>query len=169
MNYLEKFEKSVEDHCLPIKFPDIDKIDGTLENFIENELFKLANLYGTVFVKTNKDQCRKRADRSLGDIYQICKYYFPETTVFDVIRIIFNKIQEKTNSDNPFDQEDPFFVGHYCSMVRKRVWNTKQEKDNYILGNRIAYDEYGYQLSDYFEYLKTKMQITEGRTMVATV
>ena len=142
--------KQIETHCAPIKFRGIDKElikSKNVKDFIENELFGIGAVCTSVYAETNKYQCRSDADRSIGDIYALCKYYFPETTVIDVIKIIYNRILEYQNTKL-------FFVGHYCNQIEKRVYNHKNIRTGYCLCHEYTKDEYELKHNDYFEICK---------------
>lgn len=149
--YTEQIEQ-IEKHCVPIKFRGIEKEHVKSENlkaFLENEFFAINFVKQSDRVENNTFQCGTNRDRSIGDIYQLCKYYFPEITVVDVIKVIYNSILERKKTD-----DDQLFVGHYCPTINKRVYNSRNVKTAYDLMAASTRDEFGLTHQDYFKICK---------------
>lgn len=69
--------------------------------------------------------------RSLGDVYKICKYYFPNCTLSEVVDCLYNKL---------FD-EDPAFNSSICNDIKKRVFFLNSYSNKHY--EEQAIDEYG--------------------------
>lgn len=145
---IEYILKTIENHCKPLKISRINHIKSeSLEEFLTKEMFQLLKTHETVYAKRRSYvQCKSNADRSLGDIYQICKYYFPEITPIHVIKVLLKHIS---------DIKNPYFVGHMCYDIRKRVWNVVDVKPSYGLCSTRTFDEYAMKISDYYELVES--------------
>lgn len=154
--------RKIEHACKPIKFANFNKEhvkSTTVQEFISNELFQMGFLSNTIYVENLQYQCHKEADRSIGDIYQLCKYYFPETTVIDVIKVLFKDVikvcnERSSDGSNISELSETEFVGHHCCDINKRVWNLSSIKNNYKLVYLLFQDEYGLVAKDYIEIIK---------------
>ena len=85
--------------------------DTTLKNFIYNFINSYNYSYAT-FDHNDMFQCHPGRRRSLGDIYLICKHYFPECTMEEVLLILLNLTIDRR------------IGGSYCSTICKYVWTT---------------------------------------------
>jgi len=107
----------------------------TFEEFIK--LFFERNAeFATVWSNTGYEQTSKGRRRSLGDIFMICKYYYPNISLETIIRWLYGK-------DTP--------GGRYCGTVDKRVF-----RGNYqgVLNDLDIEDEYGNLITFYTEKIK---------------
>ena len=68
--------------------------------------------------------------RSLGDIYKICKYYFPEITLKELMKLLYVDLIAIAG-----------FRSSKCSQIRKRVWYYSNGSSNGLL-NTGDTDEY---------------------------
>lgn len=108
-------------------------LPATLELFLI-EFFKEYNEErNTIFTDDKSVQTDTGRRRSLGDIYKISKYYYPDCTLIDVLRLLYNVIPTKIRNG---------FRTSYCSTIRKRVWYFSSGEDNGIF-NTNQPDEYG--------------------------
>jgi len=79
----------------------------TLKEFIKTFIYKE---YRTIYKKNKKEQCRSGAYRSMGDIYNLCREYYPNIKVEEVMKCLVDMYKNgKTAS-------------FYCSNIRKRVF-----------------------------------------------
>jgi len=90
---------------------DIKINDPTIYNFLLNFFNNYNNNYYTLN-KNNKEVCDLTRRRSLGDIFLICKYYFPNCTIFDVFKNLL-----KLSSNN-------LICYNKCSTINKYVFYT---------------------------------------------
>lgn len=85
----------------------------TLHEFLKLFFEEWNSTKRTVFVDDNTQQTSTGRRRSLGDIYMICRYYYPNVTLTEVLQELYTKLpRELTNG----------FRTSKCSQIRKRVW-----------------------------------------------
>lgn len=117
-----------------------------------------ANAYGsngTIYVHNNESQCRPGANRSTGDIFILCRYYFPDCTLEDVI---FHLVELN---------ETKLIETLHCGDIDKRVWyRTTSTTREYVTSdydrsnsyrinkqtNGLSYNE----LKQFYEYTTEK-------------
>ena len=118
-NYANDCEKQINGYLAlakkhePENFLEIPK-DITLQQFIKTLVRQYNYKYDTVFVKNDysaRVQCFSGKRRSLGDIYLICKYYYPNCRIEEVLTILINLLQERK------------IYGSYCSTINKYVFH----------------------------------------------
>lgn len=80
--------------------------------------------------------------RSLGDIYQILKYYYPDITVKDVISIMYRDIFKAI----------PNLRTSYCQQTNKRMFYYVSTS-NHLISDKTMKDENGYVWNDYINSL----------------
>lgn len=83
--------------------------------------------------------------RSLGDVFMLCKYYFPEVTLNEVIKLLYVTL--------PAELRGQGFRTSYCTTIRKRVWYYSSGGQD-LLANTEQNDEYGYTWQYYIDNLK---------------
>lgn len=86
----------------------------------------------TVYVDDHECQTDTGRRRSLGDIFMICKYYYPNVTLEEVIRELY--IALPTTFSNGFRTS-------YCFTIDKRVWYYDEDEDNGVY-NKTKHDEW---------------------------
>lgn len=130
-----------KDYLQPIRLEKTLKNRGkqTLERFLIN-FFNDYNLSrNTIYSTTKKVQTEMGKRRSLGDIYMICKYYFPNCTVQEVYKLLTGVLPN-------------YFVNGFrtssCKMINKRVWYYDANKKNELL-NKEYVDEFGNTYEQY--------------------
>lgn len=127
----------------------IDK--GQVETFTIKEFLKL---FFTVYNKkgsgllthtrvsgpegdNQSTQCKGGKFRSIGDMYAICKYYYPDCTLLQVRSLIHELVKEK------------ILTSWICSTINKRVfWNNTFEIPTMTNGDVNGYpypDEFGWK------------------------
>lgn len=75
--------------------------------------------------------------RSLGDIFMICKYYYPQVTLKEVIIELYRELP------NYFDETKPGFRSCVCSQINKRVWWYNLATNENNVGQKTTNDEFG--------------------------
>ena len=106
-----------------------ESIAEFLEKFITSWNLKRATLYandGTVQTEPDKR-------RSLGDIFLICRYYYPTCTLKEVANALYNTLPTMIT---------PGFRTSICSTIHKRVWYYDEEQENGVM-NSGGGDEFG--------------------------
>lgn len=137
---LKEFEKDLlEDGLLRLRpFFKRDIKGVKIEEFIKRFFKTYNNDLITAFADNGNEQTRAGARRSGGDIFRICKYYYPKTTLEEVMKTI-DKLHQEGLGDNKY------LKSQVCRQVNKRVYNTdsrttvfhKEEKDEF---NRLVGD-----------------------------
>lgn len=116
-------------------------LPATLEEFLQKFFVTYNNEHPTIYVESKKEQTSVSRRRSLGDIFLICKYYYPECTLKDVVQILFVTFPAKIKD----------FRSSYCHTIKKRVFY-------YALGEGRLFqdnvDEYGKDNQFYLSKLK---------------
>lgn len=143
-NYANDCEKEINGYLALAKkhesenFLEIPK-DITLKQFIHTLVRQYNYKYDTVFVKneySTRVQCFSGKRRSLGDIYLICKHYYPNCKIEEVLSILINLLQNKE------------IYGSYCSTIHKYVFHLSS---NFTKTNcEVEYCE-EYYFSDFVE------------------
>lgn len=93
----------------------------------------------TIYKKDKSIQTPANKRRSLGDIYMICKYYYPNISVKDVIYELYIGLREDVKIEK--------LRTSYCSMINKRVWYYNATVG--LIGTKNLEDEYGYKYDEY--------------------
>lgn len=83
--------------------------------------------YNTLSVENGNVQCYNDRHRSLGDIYAVCKHYYPSCTMEEVKEILLD-----------FGN---LLKGHFCSGIMKRVYVLHIPM--YMQGSKEKNDEFG--------------------------
>lgn len=102
----------------------------TLEQFLIKFFKEYNNERNTIFVESRATQTEMGKRRSLGDIYKICKYYFPEITLKELMQLLYVDLMAMEG-----------FRSSKCSQIRKRVWYYSNGSSNGLL-NTGDTDEY---------------------------
>ena len=118
----------------------LTEFDDCLEDFIHNFLTVYNKTYKTVYQNNKKDQTRIGAHRSLIDIFLICKYYFPNCTLKEVIKGLYN-----LGIDNLCYQ--------ICNTINRRVYELVVTQSKLWQTQTTDSDEFGWQTSDYLTIL----------------
>lgn len=94
--------------------------------------------FDTIYSDTSEVQTTKGRRRSMGDIFMICKYYYPSTTLTKVVKYLYGEYQIMTVGGSIF-----------CGTVKKRVFRPDYSKHNHL----EYIDEYGNYPKNYEEML----------------
>lgn len=95
--------------CRKIKFRKDTEVPKSIKSILKRILdYQDGNSEATVFSKEGH-HCDKNKNRSLDDIIRLCKYYFPNHTIKQIIKSIL-KYQKTFNHD--------FYFG-YCPDIKK--------------------------------------------------
>lgn len=146
-----KIRKRIEDYSKVVteengymyfnKFSDTFFLPHNKKRFLQLFFSSYNNHYDT-FNKNGKCcSCGRR--RSLGDIYLITKYYYPDTSIFEVLNILNTLLKEGE------------LHASYCNTINKMVYyipmlgrNKLNDKTEYTdllsveLNEKITYDNY---------------------------
>jgi len=114
-------------------------IPTTLQEFLV-KFFKTYNEEkNTIYVDDKTVQTTMGRRRSLGDIFKICKYYFPTCTLQEVLVLLYKTLPSLITDG---------FRQSYCSIIRKKVWYYEEGAANAVLNTGIN-DEYGNRVEWY--------------------
>lgn len=144
MTPLSEIEEIIENESEPLRFKGFYKSklkNKSLGTFIELLLTSYSKKYITINANNRKEQCSPRSHRrSLGDIYSICKYYYPKCTLKKVIKELFSLVGEVQG-----------FRYTYCSIHSKKMFYYNEYKSAFAEKN--SKDEYQNKYKDYIEIL----------------
>ncbi len=98
----------------------------------------------TIYADDNSVQTGIGKRRSLGDIFMICRYYYPNCTLKDVLRILYIELPAHYESG---------FRSNNCRQIHKRVWYYSSGNGN-IYMQADENDEYGNNKSRYLELIR---------------
>lgn len=119
----------------PIRLEKFKRIrKETPEEFLIQFFKKWNTNRDTIYVETKNIQTPKNKRRSLGDIYMIMKYYYPDITIYDVIQLLYVTLHKGELSDG--------FRSSHCRMIKKRVWYYDTNQGASIYG-KSEKDEHG--------------------------
>lgn len=96
-----------------------------LNKFIRNFIIRDRHIYNTIDIKTNKDICDTGRRRSLGDIFLICRSYYPQCTIHEVLEILVDLLESRQ------------IYGCYCNTINKYVFH--RDSDVYRRSDRVEY------------------------------
>lgn len=101
-----------------IKFKDCSysNIDDILKKILNNN-YTIDN--STYYSKNNRKQCNQFSSRGIADIYRLCKYYFPETTLKEVV----DSLQKRTLNYG------------YCFTTNQDVFKDSYKDNMWKVGN----------------------------------
>ncbi len=126
--------------------PDELRLQGLLKKrkeTLEEFLIKFFNKWNlernTLYVKTNEVQTVPGKRRSFGDIYAICKYYYPDCHVRDLRTILYNELPSKVEN----------FRSSSCNQIKKRVFYKGTEDQKAEILNTSVTDEFGMVVQDW--------------------
>lgn len=136
---LSKYDRKIRLEKTLIKTIRQQSVDEFLQNFFETYNHER----DTIFADTLEVQTEKSKRRSLGDIFMLCRYYFPTCTLAEVLELLYVNFYENL----------PGFRTSYCNQINKRVWYLEDSDDENEQLNKSQTDEYGYKLNDYIEIL----------------
>lgn len=93
----------------------------------------------TIYVDDNAVQTAPNKRRSLGDIYMICKYYYPNCTLNEVLNLLYNVVPTVITRG---------YRTSYCFTINKRVWYYSENSANTV-ADQAHTDEFGKQYQFY--------------------
>lgn len=105
----------------------------------------------TLYADDNTIQTGAAKRRSLGDIFMICKYYYPEITLAEVIYELYIALKEHFGNG---------YRTSYCHMLNKRVWYFDADRKN-LFYDKTKYDEYGKPYRYYLSFFLQDDLITD--------
>ncbi len=94
-------------------------------------------------------ECGKR--RSLGDLFMICKYYYPTITVKHLLKLLYVDLKQELQ---------PGFRSSRCTQINKRVWYYDVEQRN-ATADKTWSDEFGKRYNDYLPLIEVAEDLLE--------
>lgn len=120
---IKEFEKDLLKEGLLRLRPFMKKtIKGvSLKDFITNFLkdYNKNNELENITVDDEEVFCAQNKRRSGGDIFRLCKYYYPKTTLLEVLAVLDEIILQDTKKE---------YKVQICEMINKRVYSYWGEK-----------------------------------------
>lgn len=140
---LREFEKDLKEDGLLRLRPFFKKTirNMSLKKFIINFLLEYNIKLETIFADSEELQCQPNKRRSGGDIFLICKYYYPECTLKDVLTVLDDlSVNGESNNINIKSQ--------ICRAINKRVFSSV---DEHIVFHKDERDEFNRIVGQYLE------------------
>ena len=132
-------------------------LEQFLVNFLRNTNIAFNTIYSTG-TREGQIQTTHGRRRSIGDIFKICRAYYPECTLADVANILYQK-HTSTGSLN--------FVGSLiCSQINKRVW---WNNATHRFSSPERNDEYGLTQEGWLNLIKKALIIKPTATKMPLV
>lgn len=138
-NLEEKILKSDKERKIRFEKLMRKNIPTNLQDFLIKFFQSYNEEKNTIYIDTKEIQTEIGKRRSLGDIYKICKYYFPDITLNDVLKELYINLPKKITRG---------FRSCYCFTINKRVWYYNVDRTNSVF-NTDTKDEYG-NLPNYY-------------------
>lgn len=135
----KKVEKQILEAVKPLRLRGIlKKRTETLEGFLQRFFTDWNSSRPTIYVGNGHTQTEPDKRRSLGDIFQICRYYYPNCTVEEVSKILYSLVDTVPN-----------FRSSYCNQINKRVFYKGTESQDAEFYDEEEADEFGYTVDDW--------------------
>lgn len=146
---LEKLQKLIEkQYPRPIRLEKTKKKrKELLHDFLIKFFTEWVNERATVYVDTKEVQTKTKGQhktmrRSLGDIYMICKYYYPDIDLGDVVHELYINLPQSIQKG---------FRSSYCFALNKRTFYYDPDQANQVY-NKTNNDEYGHPYRWYLSF-----------------
>lgn len=125
----------------------LEKIIKNREEPLEDFLIKFFTIWNknrnTIYIDDRTIQTDVDKRRSLGDIFLISRYYYPDCALKEVLNLLYRVLPNSIETG---------FRTSYCSTINRRVWYFDSNYDS-LIGNRDYTDEFGYMVAHYTELL----------------
>lgn len=130
----------------PIRLEKLLKktIPATLKDFLIKFFETYNGEKNTIYVESKRVQTQTGRKRSLGDIYFICKYYFPDCTLKQVLTLLYTTLPAHYGARG--------FRTSYCNVINKRVWYYSSGSASQVYDIEVA-DEFGKKVPFYREQI----------------
>ena len=121
---LEQIKEQLENDYPPMRLKGfykkwIKKVP--LNEFIIEFLKEHSLNFPTINTNNKTIICANLKRRSLGDIYMICKYYYPKCTLEEVIKVLFSLVGEVTG-----------FRYTWCSQTERKMFYYAENRNTEI-------------------------------------
>ena len=150
MRKIHKIEEELQEIKRPLRIQGLmKKRKETVDEFLVKFFTKWNSEYDTVYADTKKEvrevQTPKNKRRSLSDIYQIVRYYYPDATLEDIAKFLYKDAKE----------EVPRFRSSMCSMINRRVFYQGAANQNTEFYDKSKKDEHN------MDYEQWKRQVAK--------
>jgi len=98
----------------------------------------------TIYVESGETQTEHAKRRSMGDVYRICKYYYPKCTFKIIKDIVIDLFPQNQLNEEVIDT----FRTSYCDTINKRVFYVEEGSFTEIC-NKTTHNEYGFTWSEW--------------------
>ncbi len=123
----------------PLKFKGLEKEDivgvNNPEDFVSS-FFVYNNVYDTIYSDSKITQTVKNKRRSIEDIYRICLYYFPNTSLTKTYKRLVEQIRDDRVSSA------------FCVQINRRVYREKRDEEECFF-NSEPIDEFGVDFNEF--------------------
>ncbi len=123
-----------------IRFEALNKTgrkDKTVKEFLNRFFLEFNRTKNTIYVSDKTVQTDTNRRRSIGDIYYLTKYYYPNVTLKEIYDILINVLPKEIKG----------FRSNHCSQILKYVWYYNEGSAN-ATNNSEAKAEYGCSYND---------------------
>lgn len=87
----------------------------TVKEFLVAFFTKYNNDRNTIYVSNKTVQTTTGRRRSMGDLFKICQYYYPEVTLLELVTLLFRELKNTPGLKGGFRYS-------YCTTVKRRVF-----------------------------------------------
>lgn len=119
----------------------LKKRKETFEEFLYKFFTDWNKTKNTIYVENSKVQTEPDKRRSIGDIFLILNYYYPNIGLKKVIKFLYEDAFNKI----------PRFRSSYCYTIQKRVFYQGHENENSNIFDDDQPDEYDLTVEDWQE------------------
>lgn len=127
----------------------LKKRKETPKEFLWKFLTKWNKEKNTIFVVNHVVDTDTGRRRSIGDIFMILRYYYPEVTLREVIQWLY--VDWITLGDENYRSS-------YCYTIHKRVWYNEEDSGKSSIINKESSDEYGIVYQKYIDALNDNIK-----------
>jgi hypothetical protein len=155
MEDIEKLFDDVENKILKsnlkIRFANLlkkNRKDKTLEEFLFRFFTEFNVEKDTIYASDKRLQTQSKKRRSISDIYMLCKYYYPESKLIDVYRILLTVLPNKIEKG---------YRMSYCHATKKYMFYYSPSNNNAVY-DRERKNEFDLTLNEINEAVKEYYQ-----------
>lgn len=147
MRRIEKIQDTIQQQIKPIRLQGLlKKRNESPTEFLVKFFTKWNNEKDTLFVENKSVQTDTGRRRSIGDIYRIMQHYYPDITLEEVTRILYQELPEKVER----------FRSSYCSTINKRVFYQGDETQSGKFYDHEEVDEHDMKIEQWRRQIRKK-------------
>ena len=110
------------------------------------------NSKNTIYLDNSEVQTESGRRRSLGDIFIVLRYYYPNITLKEVVKLLYVTLPEELRGNNGLRSS-------YCNQINKRVWYCENNANGNWYNTELP-DEYNNTTAIYKKYI-TNSELTQ--------